>query len=296
MAHEKGIVEGIRSELGRKVVREVDSIAVQHWYENLTGKRGLADNTAVRHFNVMHHMMEKASTIWAPETGIDRNPASLIEVRRPDDSRERYLSEDELQRMKTALDERILRKETKDPNQTNRRMRLIVLIAVSTGMRSAVIYRLRWSDVRYGEGLLAVRAKLKKSKERFAPMTSELAERVRRYPTVIGQDRIFPPRGGPASKRQRLEGSFEDLLERVNIHDFWFHDLRHTFASWYMMNGGDLYELAKLMGHASIKMTERYAKLSRAHITKTGTTAKVIWTMMDKNKPVQEEGDKANIA
>ena len=176
MAHEKGIVEGIRSELGRKVVREVDSIAVQHWYENLTGKRGLADNTAVRHVNVMHHMMEKASTIWAPETGIDRNPASLIEVRRPNDSRERYLSEDELQRMKTALDERILRKETKDPNQTNRRMRLIVLIAVSTGMRSAVIYRLRWSDVRYGEGLLAVRAKLKKSKERFVPMTSELAE------------------------------------------------------------------------------------------------------------------------
>ena len=62
-----------------------------------------------------------------------------------------------------------------------------------------------------------------------------------------------------------------------------------------MMNGGDLYELAKLMGHANIKMTERYAKL-RAHITKTGNTAKVIWNMMDKNKPVQEEGDKANIA
>ena len=72
---EKSIVEGIRSELGRKFVREVDGVAVQHWYENLTGKRGLADNTAVRHFNVMHHMMEKASTIWSPETGIDRNPA-----------------------------------------------------------------------------------------------------------------------------------------------------------------------------------------------------------------------------
>ena len=44
-------------------------------------------------------------------------------------------------------------------------------------------------------------------------------------------------------------------------------------------------------------MTERYAKLGRAHITKTGTTAKVIWTMMDKNKPKQEEVcDTANIA
>jgi integrase len=293
---EKSIVEGIRSELGRKFVREVDGVAVQHWYENLTGKRGLADNTAVRHFNVMHHMMEKASTIWSPETGIDRNPASLIEVRRPDDSSERYLSEDELQRMKTALDDRIFRKGTKDLNQTNRRMRLIVLIAVSTGMRSSEIHRLRWSDARYSEGLLAVRAKLKKGKERFVPMTSELAEEIRRYPAVIGQDRIFPPKGGPTSKRQRLEGSFEDLLKRAKIQNFWFHDLRHTFASWYMMNGGDLYELAKLLGHANIKMTERYAKLGGTHITRTGTTAKVIWNMMDKKKPEQEEGDKADIA
>ncbi len=43
----------------------------------------------------MHHMMEKASTIWAKETGIERNPADHVEVRRPDDSRERYLSKEE---------------------------------------------------------------------------------------------------------------------------------------------------------------------------------------------------------
>ena len=43
-----------------------------------------------------------------------------------------------------------------------------------------------------------------------------------------------------------------------------------------MMNGGELYELAKLLGHANIKMTERYAKLAWEHITKTGNTAKVI--------------------
>ena len=52
-------------------------------------------------------------------------------------------------------------------------------------------------------------------------------------------------------------------LEGGRIENFRFHDLRHTFASWYMMNGGDLYELAKILGHANIKMTERYAKLAR---------------------------------
>ena len=82
------------------------------------------------------------------------------------------------------------------------------------------------------------------------------------------------------------------MLRRANISNFRFHDLRHVFAFWNMMNGGDLYELAKLLGHANIKMTERYAKLARAHITKTGNTAKVIWTMLDKRNPQAESLDK----
>jgi hypothetical protein len=43
-----------------------------------------------------------------------------------------------------------------------------------------------------------------------------------------------------------------------------FHDLRHTFASRWMMNGGDLYVLKEILGHKSITMTQRYAHLSPA--------------------------------
>ncbi len=96
----------------------------------------------------------------------------------------------------------------------------------------------------------------------------ELAGELRRFPVVINEDRIFPPKAGATSGRQRVEGSFEDLLERAGIKDFRFHDLRHTFSSWFMMNGGDLYELAKILGHSNIKMTERYAKLGRQHIAR----------------------------
>ena len=65
-------------------------------------------------------------------------------------------------------------------------------------------------------------------------------------------------------------------------------DLRHTFASWYMMSGGDLYELAKILGHSNIKMTERYAKLGRKHIARTGTTAREIWKLMEKGNGKEE--------
>jgi integrase len=279
---EKSIIEGIRSSLGSRFVREVDGIAVSRWYANLTGERKLSAGTAVRHFNVMHHLMAKASTIWSKETGITRNPADEVEVKRPDDARERYLSEDELHRLKAALDDKRLRRGAKDVNRTVQRMRLIVLIALTTGMRASEIFGLRWSDVMYREGLIAVTAKLKGGKMRYVPMLPEVAEEFRSYSVHGGQ--IFPPRKGAKGERRRLEGSFEDLLKRAKIRNFRFHDLRHTFASWFMMNGGDLYELAKLLGHSNIKMTERYAKLSRKHIARTGTTAREMWRMLEPSK------------
>ena len=283
-SREKSVVEGIRSELGRCFVREIDGVAIGRWYENLTATHDLSPGTAVRHFNVMHHMMEKASTIWSRETGIDRNPADQVEVMRPDDARDRYLSEDELRNLKRALDEKMYQKGTHAINKTFYRLRLLVLIAVTTGMRVAEVFGLGWSDVMYSEGLLAVRAKLKGGKMRYVPMLPELAGELRRYPAVMGEDRIFPPKPGAKSGRQRVEGSFEDLLERAGIQDFRFHDLRHTFASWYMMNGGDLYELAKILGHSNIKMTERYAKLAKKHIARTGSTAREMWKLLEQPK------------
>ena len=92
---------------------------------------------------------------------------------------------------------------------------------------------------------------------------------------------ILPPKKDAKGERQRVEGSFDDLLDRAGIKDFRFHDLRHTFASWYMMNGGDLYELAKILGHSNIKMTERYAKLAKHHLARTSNTAREMWKLLE---------------
>src|SRR3984957_9970751 len=218
-SREKSVLEGIRDELGTRFVREVDGVAVSRWYEKLTALRELSPGTAVRHFNVMHHMMKKAATIWTEETGIDRNPADLVEVKRPDDQRDRYLSAEELGRLKQALDEKTYRKGTKAINKTFYRLRLIVLIAVTTGLRASELFARNGAAVMSGEGLLAVRAKLKGGKMRYVPMLPELAGELRRFPAVIGEDRIVPPKPGATSNRQRVERSFEDLLDRAKIED-----------------------------------------------------------------------------
>ncbi len=219
---EKSVLEGIRATLGSHFVREVDGYAVSRWFENLTALRGLSPGTAVRHFNVMHHMMQKASTIWSKETGVERNLADQVEVKRPDDQRDRYLSVHELRRLKQALEEKIYCKGTKTINRTFQRLRLLVLVALSTGMRISEIFGVRFGDVLYDEGLIAVRAKLKGGKMRYVPLTPELAGELRQYPAANSENRMFPPKAGATGRRQRVEGNLEDLLERAGIEDSGF--------------------------------------------------------------------------
>jgi site-specific recombinase XerD len=44
------------------------------------------------------------------------------------------------------------------------------------------------------------------------------------------------------------------------------HDLRHSFASFLVNNGRNLYEVQRILGHSNIKTTERYAHLSQSSL------------------------------
>ena len=64
-----------------------------------------------------------------------------------------------------------------------------------------------------------------------------------------------------------------------NLH---FHDLRHSFASWFMMRGGQLQTLKEILGHADLKMTLRYAHLAPEHLRSE---------MLKTEKPAERSGD-----
>ena len=55
-------------------------------------------------------------------------------------------------------------------------------------------------------------------------------------------------------------------LERANISEFRWHDLRHTWASWHVQRGTSLQELQELGGWATFEMVLRYAHLSTDHL------------------------------
>jgi integrase len=62
-----------------------------------------------------------------------------------------------------------------------------------------------------------------------------------------------------------VKTSFIHALERAKITDFTFHDLRHTFASHFMMANHDMKALMEILGHASLRMTQRYAHIGDDH-------------------------------
>jgi site-specific recombinase XerD len=53
--------------------------------------------------------------------------------------------------------------------------------------------------------------------------------------------------------------AFKKALEKAEINDFHFHDLRHTFATRLAQSGVDLLKICELLGHEDISTTQRYA-------------------------------------
>ena len=58
-----------------------------------------------------------------------------------------------------------------------------------------------------------------------------------------------------------MKKGFNAACRRANITGIRWHDLRHTFASWFVQAGGDLYHLSRILGHATVQMTTRYSHL-----------------------------------
>jgi integrase len=75
---------------------------------------------------------------------------------------------------------------------------------------------------------------------------------------------VFKRRDGAAWGQIRT--AFAAALTRASITGFRFHDLRHTAASHLVMRGASLKDVQELLGHSDLKMTQRYAHLSPAHL------------------------------
>lgn len=142
----------------------------------------------------------------------------------------------------------------------NEHVYLISKVCLATGARWNEAESLRRPQVRNG---LIQFAMTKSNKVRAVPIDAHLeAELDRHYEEHserLGDERFFA----------RAYSAFISGLNRTRISlpsGQAAHVMRHTFASHFMMNGGNILALQKILGHSSLQMTMRYAHLSPDHL------------------------------
>jgi integrase len=148
--------------------------------------------------------------------------------------------------------------------------------AVYTGMRAGELAGLRWADVDFNRRLIAVQRSFdsptKTGQIRHLPLLDPLVPVLKAWRLRCPDPWIFPGETGKMlGKSARV---FQEVFQRCMVRAklavedaptegrLTFHDLRHTLASHWVMQGGDLFRLQKILGHADTKMTMRYAHLA----------------------------------
>lgn len=148
----------------------------------------------------------------------------------------------------------------------------VCLVAVHTGLRWGEVRGLTAGQLDFDKRQICVRAcysqktgeryeRTKSRKIGYVPMNDQ-AYRVL-YKRVIYRpdDLVFKPEALTGSCRR-----LERLAKAAGVKVIRFHDLRHTFASNLVMAGVDIFTVSKLMRHASVNQTMRYAHLAPDHL------------------------------
>jgi len=182
---------------------------------------------------------------------LDKNPAEKVRIKAEPNQIERFLSNDERVRLLEACRESSWDK-----------MYLLILLAITTGMRKSELSNLRWTDIDFDKGLAKL-ADTKNGSPRVNPVPSIALDELKKH-RQVGNGLIFvSPNCSDRSFDFRTQ--WDKAKQIAKIEGFRFHDLRHTAASYLVMAGATLHETAEILGHKSTETTKRYAHLSTGH-------------------------------
>jgi len=152
-------------------------------------------------------------------------------------------------------------------------LRDVGTIMIEMGLRPGEIFQLRSEDVQIAAPAPYVHVREGKSDRavRGVPMTLRVLPILRRRVSKAKGEYLFPRRVGTGYDWNRpmteLEPAHLRALRNSGIQPpFRLYDLRHTYGTRAVEAGIDVFSVAKLMGHADLRTTERYVHLSKTHL------------------------------
>ncbi|WP_267361724.1 MULTISPECIES: site-specific integrase [unclassified Methylobacterium] len=211
-----------------------------------TRKKARVTDTTIRRDLAFLSVVCTAAQRWS---WLDTNPVTTsggkrgLRESRP---RTRFLSHAEFERLVAAA----------SPS-----LRPAIILAVETGMRREELFGLTINAIDLNRREVHLE-KTKTSAPRRLPLSDKAIVAIRNL--LDAPDR---PRSAyllckdNGSRFGDMKKGFAAACRRAKIENMRWHDLRHTFASWFVQRGGDLYKLSRILGHTGLQMTSRYGHL-----------------------------------
>ncbi len=168
-----------------------------------------------------------------------------------ENKRERFLSQDEINRLMAVLDEEEAESQNPWPLYA---IRLLLI----TGCRLNEILTLKWEEVDLEKQCLSLRDS--KTGKKLVYLSTAAIELFKAIPQEMGNPFVICG-GKEGAHLINLQKPWRRIRKKVGLNDVRIHDLRHTFASIAASNGLSLPIIGALLGHKQTQTTARYAHL-----------------------------------
>ena len=231
--------------LHRKQLNHLTKADIVKWHQQIGQKHG--HYQANRAFQLVRSLFRVGDEIGYCGT----NPCSGVRIF-PEESRERFLMQDELKLFYEAV------------MQEPPLWRDLIFMLLLTGQRRNNVCRMQWKDLDLNRGLWFVAGEtLKNGSPLVVVLTTQAMAILNQRLTSAdkSEDWVFPS--------ERSQGHVVDptkawkrIQKRSGLIDVQMHDLRRTLGSWQALGGASLQIIGKSLGHKSMQSTEIYARLT----------------------------------
>lgn len=134
---------------------------------------------------------------------------------------------------------------------------------LATGNRISSALNVRISDINFDDNVIIIR-KTKNRNQCIIPLSSSLAEILREYLSYRGgdpEDYLFCNACGGKADQHTYQCMVYDYNHSRNVNKTSCHLFRHTFAKNWILSGGDIFRLQKILGHSDLSVVREYVNM-----------------------------------